>query len=137
MRYATPSSPPIMKGGETILTDPLSVTYDGNAKSLPRISAGRGGTVYKTADGEFVMSITDLSKRNGAFGTEIKLSRRLPDPTSGNVFDDYRDVTNSFGIVIAFDPTRSEASDNLPKLRTALDSFVNSAMLNRLIAGEK
>lgn len=120
-----------------MLSDPLSVTYDGNAKSLPRVSAGRGGAVYKTADGEFTMSIVDLSTRNGAFGTEIKLSRRLPDPTSGNVFDDYRDVTNSFGFVLSFDPTRSEASDNLPKLRTALDSFVSGAILNRLIANEK
>jgi len=120
-----------------MLTDPLSVTYDGNAKTLPRVNAARRGTVYKTADGEFTMSIVDLSTRNGAFGTEIKLSRRLPDPTSGNVFDDYRDVTNSFGFVLAFDPTRSEASVDLPKLRTALDSFVNAAMLNRLVAGEK
>jgi len=120
-----------------MLTDPLSVTYDGNTKSLPRVNAGRRGTVYRAADGEFVMRITDLSTRDGAYGTEIKLSRRIPDPTSTNVFDDYRDITNSFGFVIAFDPTRSEASVDLPRLRTALDSFVNSTMLNRLIAGEK
>jgi len=120
-----------------VLTDPVSVTYDGSAKTLPRVSAARRGTVYRTADNEFVMTITDLSARDGRYGTEVKLSRNLPDPTSGNVFDDYRKITNSFGFIIAFDPTRAEASDNLPKLRTALDSFVNSTMLNRLISGEK
>lgn len=72
--------------------------------------------------------------RNGAL---IVLTRRLTDPTPSNVFDDWREVQNQFGFWITFDPTRAEASDNIPKLRTALDSFVNTTMLNRLIAGEK
>lgn len=122
-----------------VLTDPVSVTYDGNAKSLPRVSSGRKGTIYKTGDDEFTMSIVDLSTTPGGFGgCEIVLARRIPDPTPANVFDDYRWLTNRFGYVISFDPkTRAEASDNLPKLRSALNSFVDSAMLNRLVAGER
>jgi hypothetical protein len=121
-----------------MLTDPVSVTYDGNAKSLPRIASGRRGTIYATGDGEFLVSIRDLSTLpGGRHGSEITLTRVLPDPTPANVFDDFRRITNTFGFVISFDPTRAEASDNLPKLRTALDSFVNSTMLNRLIAGER
>jgi hypothetical protein len=120
-----------------ILTDPLSVTYDGNAKSLVRVSAGRKGTVYKTADDQFEMSISDLSTRNGLHGCEIVLTRVLPDPTPVNVFDDYRWIRNRFGYVISFDPTRAETSVDLPRLRTALDSFVTGTVLNRLISGEK
>lgn len=91
-----------------------------------------------TADGEFVMTITNLSmnSKGGATRREIVLSRVLPDPTPADVFNDYRRITNSFGFVIGFDPTRAEAADNLPKLRTAMDSFVSAPMLNRLIAGE-
>lgn len=120
-----------------MLTDPLSVTYDGNSKSLPRVSSGGRGTVYRTADEEFEMSISDLSTRNGFNGCEIILARRLPDPTPVNVFDDYRWIHNRFGYVISYDSTRAETSVDLPRLRTALDSFVSSTVLNRLIAREK
>jgi len=121
----------------TILTDPVSITYDGNAKSLPRVSASRVGNVYRTSNDEFEVSISDLSRiRGGKPGCEIVLTRVVPDPTPTDLQS--RRIANSFGFVISFDPvTRTEASDNLPKLRAALDSFVNTTMLNRLIAGEK
>lgn len=66
------------------------------------------------------------------------LSRYLPDPTPADVFNDYRSIANRFGYVIGFDPsTRAESSVDVPRLRTALDSFVSGAVLTRLIAGEK
>lgn len=121
-----------------MFTDPLAITYDGSAKSLPRVSAGRKGTIYSTADGEFVVSFTDLSTvAGGRNGVQVTLARTLPDPTPADVFNDYRRIVNTFGVIIGFDPTRAEASDNLPKLRTALDSFVSGTVLNRLISGEK
>jgi len=120
-----------------MFTDPLSLTYDGSAKSLPRVSAARAGTAYATSNGEFEMKVSDLSRlRGGRHGCEILLTRVVPDPTPADF--ESRLITNSFGFVIGFDPqTRTEASDNLPKLRAALDSFVTSTVLNRLIAGEK
>jgi hypothetical protein len=120
-----------------MLTDPLSVTYNGSAKSLPRVSAGPSGTTYRTADGEFRVNIrkTPVS-RDGGDSVSIELSRRLPDPTPSDVFDDYRNIRNSFAITYSFDPTRAEASVDLPRLRTALLAFVDSTLESRLIAGE-
>jgi len=121
-----------------MLTDPLTVTYDGNAKTLPRISGSRDRTVYRTADGEFEVEISDYPiSRDGSNGRAIKLTRRLPDPTPGDAFDAYRYIKNSFAISYGFDPTRAEVSVDIPRLRTALLSFVDSTLQSRLIAGER
>lgn len=121
-----------------MLTEPLSVTYDGSAKSLPRISAGSNGTRYRTADAEFEMSISNFAHpRYGGNGVSIMLTRLLPDPTPSNVFDDYRVVHNSFGLVICFDPTRAETSVDVPRLRSALNSLVDTTLQGRLIGGER
>lgn len=121
-----------------MLTDPLAITYDGSAKSLPRVSGKRGRSVYRTADGEFTVEIVDGPRpKDGREGASIYLYRTLPDPTPSDVFNDYRVIRNGFGLTFLTDSTRAESSVDLPRLRTALDSFVNATMMNRLIAGEK
>jgi hypothetical protein len=121
-----------------MLSDPLAVTYDGSAKSLPRVSAGSNRTVYRTADGEFEVSIT--SSPAGSTGQKvasISLARRLPDPTPGNSFDDFREIRNEFTLSYGFDLTRAEASVDIPRLRTALLTLVDATLQGRIISGEK
>jgi len=123
-----------------MFTDPFSVTYAGSSKTLPRVSVGSSGSRYRTADREFEISISDspiYQLRDGREWRSIMLSRTLPDPTPADAFDAMRVITNTFGVVYAFDPTRAEASDNLPKLRTALDSVLTGAFEARLWTGEK
>jgi len=121
-----------------MLTDPLAVTFDGSAKSLPRVSAKATRTVYRTADGEFEVVISSSPiQRDGSNGLSVMLYRKLPDPTPTNVFDDYRMVRNGFGLSYSFDPTRAGLSVDLPLLRTALLSLVDSTLQGRLISGEK
>jgi hypothetical protein len=125
-------------GGEVILTDPQAITYNGASKNLPRTGAGKNGTTYRTADGEFEIKISDLPvQRDGGIGRIVTLSRVLPDPTSSNVFDDYRTIRNSISLSYGFDPTRAEASVDIPLLRTALLAYVDSTLQGRIIAGEK
>jgi len=123
-----------------MFTDPLSVTYDGLSKSLPRISVEKDYTRYRTADGEFEVLISNnlQSVRNGVASASIKLVRRIPDPTPGDVFNDYRDIRNVFGLSYSFDAqTRAETSVDVPRLRTALLALVDSTFQGRVIAGEK
>jgi hypothetical protein len=122
-----------------MLTDPMAVTYNGNAKSLVRTSVGRLGTRYRTADGEFEATVSSLPLTVATWDhiVSIELSRYLPDPTPADAFDAYRKVGNSFGIFYRFDRTRAETSVDVPLLRTALLAFVDTTIQGRLIAGEK
>jgi len=122
-----------------MLTDPLSVTYNGSAKSLPRTSLGTNSSIYRTADGEFEVSILQSSRTrsNGPVSASIQLVRRIPDPTPADVFDTYRNIRNSFGISYGFDLTKAEASVDIPRLRTALLSLVDSTLESRLMSAEK
>jgi len=122
-----------------MLTDPLSVTYNSVAKSLVRITSEPGTTRYRTADGEFEVLIASgiSSQGTNAERRTISLSRRIPDPTPSDVFDDFREIRNVFSLSYEFDSTRAESSVDIPLLRTALLAFVDSAMQGRLIAGEQ
>jgi hypothetical protein len=123
-----------------MFTDPLAVTYDGSAKSLPRVGVGPNGSVYRTADSEFEITISNgfpkARKRGGA--RFVVMNRYLPDPTPSNVFDDYREIRNGFGYFYTFDPdTRAEVSVDIPRLRTALDSWMTPTFQSRVISGEQ
>lgn len=121
-----------------MFTDPLAVTYNGTGYSLPRVSVAKNRARYVTADGELaVVTASYPNLREGKFVVGCTLSRRLPDPTPANVFDDYRQIINSFGVQIGFDLTRAEASVDIPRLRTALLALVDTTFQGRLIAGEK
>jgi len=122
-----------------VFTDPFSVTYNGSSLSLPRTAVEKDYNRYNTADREFEIIVANNLRRNDGSGiASIKLARRLPDPTPGDAFDAYRDIRNSFGFSFGFDAlTRAEASVDIPRLRTALDSLVTSTVLGRIISGEK
>lgn len=120
-----------------MLSEPLSVTYDGTSKSLPRVAA-RNRSVFRTGDGEFEVSISNSPvQRDGSQRVDISLSRKLPDPTPGDAFDAYRTIRNSFGISYVFDTTRAGVTSDIPLLRTALLNFVDATIQSRIIAGER
>jgi len=121
-----------------VFTDPFSVTYNGSAKSLPRVSVLRDASSYRTADGEFEINISSSrNKRDGRALVQFELVRTLPDPTPGDAFDAFRNIRNSFGVTYGFDPsTRAQASVDLPLLRTAVLATVDSTLMSRLIGGE-
>lgn len=122
-----------------MLTDPMSVTYNGSAKSLVRVYTDASLSKYRTADGEFevVVSNDNVTNSDGERTISIELSRWLPDPTPADVFDPYRRIRNTFGISYRVDVTQASTSVDLPLLRTALLAFVDSTLQGRLLAGEK
>jgi len=121
-----------------MFSDPLSVTYNSSAKSLPRVGSSLSRSTYRTADNEFEVLIKNSSSpKDGRTFVTIEMARTLPDPTAGDVFDDFRVIRNSFGISMGFDLTRAETSVDVPRLRTALLALVDSTFQSRLIGGEK
>jgi len=104
---------------------------------LPRIAA-TNRSVFRSGDGEFEVNIFDSAPRR-RIGTQrfVTLSRILPDPTPVNVFDDYRFIRNTFGVLYGFDATRAETSVDIPLLRTALLNYLDTSLQGRIIGGEK
>lgn len=115
------------------------MTYDGSAKSLPRISTARRSAIYRSSDGEFEIGISSSPmQRDGSIERIVSLSRVLPDPTPGNSFDDYRFIRNTFKVSFGFDAkTRAGASVDLPLLRTSLLAWLDSGLQSRIISGEQ
>jgi hypothetical protein len=125
----------------SMLSDPLSVTYNSVAKSLP-VSSGLwptnprelGKRMYKTADGEFTVATRQLAHRNGDKTAEISLSRTVGDTDVNTVAQGLFSnsvtlsfTTNSFGVGTSVD---------IPLLRSALLALVDSTLQGRLIVGE-
>jgi len=125
-----------------MLTDPLSVTYNGNAKSLPVVTGSTGldldrllsNRKYATADGEFTVVTRQGVRRSGDFVGEIHLARKAPDTDTTNVWTG--DFSNSVGLVFGVNPARANTAVDLPLIRAALLSLVDTTLQGRIIGGE-
>jgi len=125
-----------------MLSDPLSVTYNGTAKSLPVIG-GRwpsvpkevGKRMYGTADGEFVVATRQLvhgDTRNRV--AEISLQRTAPDTDPNTAAQGY--FGNSVALRFTTNAYSVGTSADIPLIRAALLSLVDSTLQGRLITGE-
>jgi hypothetical protein len=127
-----------------MLPDPLGITYDSVAHSLPRaafepkrISRVLDSHSYVTSNGEFVVTTTAYSIGKFDVRVEIILRRIIPDtdsdPFNGVNTDQFG---NGFGYVLELNKFRYASTTDIPKLRTAINTLVDSTLLGRLIGGE-
>jgi hypothetical protein len=124
-----------------MLSDPLSITYNSVAKSLPRASISMPGirkrlsaASYSDSATEFFARTEQSSLGNGGWHASIILGRTNPDTDPDPMMGSR--LTNYFGLVYGIDQFRANTSVDIPLLRTALLSFVDSTMQNRLVGGE-
>lgn len=125
-----------------MLSDPISVTYNGSAKSLPatstpfRLNVARviGTRSYNTADGEFTVSTRQSVLRDGDWVSEIYLTRAAPETDTNTVAQGY--FSNSVGLSFVTNPYKAGTAVDLPLLRAALLAFVDTTLQGRLIGGE-
>lgn len=121
-----------------MLSEPLSVTYNGAAKSLIRLSIGQSSdnvatSRFRSSDGEFSVIITEARVKD-MIRIEIRLERVEVDTDSLN---GYQYIPNRFGFVYEVNPSLYNTSSDIPLLRSALNAFVDSTLQGRLIGGEK
>jgi len=126
-----------------MLPDPLSVTYNSVAKSLPRSSANKAGirrrlgtSTFATADQEFSVFSTQDLLSDGGRRAEIILGRTAPDPDGNPFTDSYQALPNRFGFIYEVNRFSYASVTDIPLLRSALTSLVNSALELRILAGE-
>jgi hypothetical protein len=120
-----------------MLSDPLSVTFNGSAKSLARTSVGPAGSVYTTSDGEFNLTVEQSTTDRGLVRREITLEHKNPDPSLDIFSDDQPWVPNRFGLVYETDERLSTSSTEIPLLRTALLAFVDASLQTRILGNVK
>jgi len=118
-----------------MLSDPLSVTYDGVSKSLPRVASAAGLSVYRTSDGEVEVQISHSYTAEGRKRHSVKLSRRMPDPTPLDVFDAFREVVNSSELTWETDPNGKDSSA-VANTQSALLSLADATFRSRMLGGE-
>lgn len=119
-----------------MLSDPLSVTYDGVVKSLARTTTSKETTVYRTATGDVEFSIQHSLTEDGLVRVVAILTRNTPDPTLDPFSGGPSEVPNRCGLVFELNPNKFYSSLEIPLLRTSLLNLVDSALQSRLIQNE-
>jgi hypothetical protein len=125
-----------------VLTDPLAITYSGSNKSLARVAGFKPGLArtiatqrYATPDGEFEAFVSQSTMGGGIVRSELMLGRTAPDPDSPFVgrWDPW---SNRIGVCYEANSLRFNTAVDVPLLRTALLTLVDTTLQSRLIGGE-
>jgi len=125
-----------------MLTDPMNVTVEGSARSMPRVSSSAGlpnmqlsaSPRYQTADGAYsVETRRYLHRGSGTQRVEITLYKQVLDVDVNTVHDGYNRY--AAGFVFEWGPYGPD-STTISALRSALTSYVDATLLGRLLAGE-
>lgn len=121
-----------------MLSDPISMTISGVAKTLPRSAAPKGRVYTKvatsdfnTSDGEFNLKIERFVSGDYV-RTQAILRKNDLDDLDGRGYA----RAESFGIVYDCIPTSDEKIANLAALRSALLTFIDTGIESRIINGE-
>jgi hypothetical protein len=126
-----------------MLTDPLSVTYNGSAKTLPQVTGKTDGLdqaklihsrKYATADGEFSVDTRQSILKDGTRKAEVFLTRKAAETDANTVAQGY--FNNSVGLTFIVNSFGANASVDIPLIRAALLSLVDTTLQGRLIGGE-
>lgn len=122
-----------------MLSEPLSVTYDGVAKSLVRVSSGDPTgrkPNFVTQDGEFRIFIFETLLED-TVRFEVRLERVRQD-TDGDPFNGvWSSLPNGVGLVFEVNKLQYFTDTDLPLLQSALLSFVDATIRGRILGGEK
>jgi len=115
-----------------MFTDPQSVTVDGVAYSMPRISADGMSALYSTADENFKMRISHQEAK-GRTRRMVRLDKRLvaADPlTSVNAYQ-------SVGVYIVVDePEYGFTDDNIDDIIQGFKTWLSTANVNKVLGSE-
>lgn len=120
-----------------MLSDPISITYDGSPKSMPRSSGSPlsrsmpvGTTYYGNLASGLLMRISQ-SRMQWNFPRPLdKVEFTLFEQTEET------DYPNGAGLVFYSDPFRENTSTTIPLLDAAVRTFVDSTIRSRLVNGE-
>lgn len=110
-----------------MLSDPISMTIEGSARTLNRINAVNGAT-YRSADGVYELRITQSSDEYLA-----RLVKYYPDT---NFADGFQPAMQNSVVVGGVRNAVGYQETDVPGLRTDLDNWFTAAIAARILVGE-
>lgn len=114
--------------------DPISITVNGAAKSMPRIEVSGRKAVYQTADGLFTTTITQLSGKNGSRKGIIRFDQKV---NATDPFDAAKVVSKTNGISVMFDiPEFGFTATTVDQQTQGLFGFLATANVTKIFGGE-
>jgi hypothetical protein len=93
-------------------------------------------SLFGSSDGEFQMFMSEAELGGNMRRFEVLLERTQQDP-DGPFTGSYFSLPNRFGFVYEINPFRYNTSTDIPLLRTALNTLVDSTFQGRILGGEK
>jgi hypothetical protein len=116
-----------------MFTDPQSVTVNAVAKSMPRVESDGKKSVYRSADGNFTMTISHQAVAGGRIRSMARIDQRavVADPLTA--VNDYE--TLSFYFVIDR-PDVGFSSTEVGYLVTGLETWFDSTVVGKLFGLE-
>lgn len=118
-----------------MLSEPLSITYDGVAKSLARtqFASDKTPSAFVASNNEFRMIMSEI-QQGDSNRVEVILERAVVDTDPDN---GYQYLPNRFGVVYEFNRSQYNTATDIPLLRSALLAFLDTTVQGRILAGEK
>lgn len=115
------------------LSDPLSLTINSVANSLPRTEVSSGKSIYSSADGNLKLTISHTSAGNGRMRHLVRADQRVVASDPLMATSTYK--TLSIYMVID-NPDFGFTATTVGYLSEALKSFLSVATVGRVIANE-
>jgi hypothetical protein len=125
-----------------MLSDPISLTYNGNAKSLARAPRPRTGvrkvvgrSGFTSDTGEFVVETTSMLMSDRSRKVEITLYRNPP--YSGSITPPPQsEQGNGVSLCFIVNENFNETVTDIPLIRAALLAYVDSTIQSKLLQGQ-
>jgi hypothetical protein len=127
-----------MKGLKNMLSEPVSLTVNSVAKSLPRTATPKGLLLTKVATSHFNTSdgVFALKVERFVSGPYVRMQVSLQQTDVDDLDGKGNLRKDTFGVFFDFIPTSDEAVVNIATLRTALLAFLDSTTTSRILGGE-
>lgn len=114
------------------LTDPQSITYSGNAKSLARTGLSLAEGSFQTSDGEFVMVVRHDSSKRTRHVVKVQRALIVADPLFPS-----QNQNVSYSAAITLDhPKNGVVAADVIALGNALVGWATSGNLTKIVGSE-
>lgn len=114
------------------LTDPQSITYSGNAKTLARTGLALSEGSFQTSDGEFIMTVRHDTSKRTRHVVQVRRTLIVADP----LFPSQNQNVSYSASVTLDHPKNGVVAADVIALGNALVAWATSGNLTKIVGAE-